>query len=243
MLASFKESPGDKLKEAENSAEGVHKGVTLSTSKKFVAIKRNQFLRSLVDNMKSRLVPSGSETVLKDFEIFDDENISAEIGNDFRAREDEVRRLGLRFRLNVRQCQRGFRAYFDGEYNNAKILPLTKAVKSIPCSSAECERGFSAMNTILTECRSNLTLTNVDNFMFIRINCPLVALFDPTTYVEKWLRNHRSAIDRNSRQVKAEKHESKIFWDVLLFLYILDIFLKFRLFVNSKLLLDIAVFI
>lgn len=216
VLASFKESPGDKLKEAELSAEeGVHEGVTLSTSKKFVPIKRDQFLQSLVDNMKSRLVPSESETVLKDLEIFDDEIISAEIGNDIRAREDEVRRLALRFRLNVRQCQRGFRAYADGEYKNAKILPLIKAVKSIPCSSAECERGFSAMNSILTEYRSNLTLTNVENLMFIRINCPPVALFDPTAYVEKWLCNHRSAIDRNSRRVKAEKHESKIFWDVL----------------------------
>ena len=45
----------------------------------------------------------------------------------------------------------------DGKKNVlADLEPLLYCIKVIPCSSAECERGFSAMNNILTNSRWRL---------------------------------------------------------------------------------------
>ena len=107
------------------------------------------------------------------------------------------------------------RAYNDDDKCNKDIVPLKKAIDTIPCSSAECERGFSEMANILTDQRSNLTLENVQNLKFVHTNGPPTVSFKPTYYVEKWLRNHRSATDTKRRQKKELDTEQKILWDVL----------------------------
>ena len=55
---------------------------------------------------------------------------------------------------------------------NAQLKPLMNAVNTIPCSTAECERGFSSMNIIVTNLRSDLLVQDVSALMFIMINGP-----------------------------------------------------------------------
>lgn len=216
VIASFNDSPGEKVLEAEKSVSGgVHQHVDLSTNKKIVSIKPKQFLQSLVDNMKARLVPTESDTFLKDLEVFDNKHLNT-VNNDIRFGEAEVRRLAGRFQLDSKMCLRGMRAYVEGDKDDKEIRPLLKAIDTIPCSSAECERGFSQMNNIVTDHRSRLSLKNVHNLMFLNINGPPVGLFRPSSYVQKWLKGHHSsAINARSRRKAEESHTPKNFWDVL----------------------------
>ena len=64
------------------------------------------------------------------------------------------------------------------------LKPMLLAINTIPCSTAECERAFSAMNLISTNLRSNLTVNNLSNLMFIHINRPPLQMFKPRKYAE-----------------------------------------------------------
>lgn len=54
---------------------------------------------------------------------------------------------------------RDFLEHPDSEPENLK--PLMQCMQTIPCSTAECERGFSLMNNICTDKRFTLLLSNV----------------------------------------------------------------------------------
>ena len=142
--------------------ECVHQQVEILSNKKLVSIKRNQFLQSFIDNLSARLCPAESDTndtFLKDLELFDELGVTTIPTSDLE--NDKVRRLAMRFRLDEKICLRGMRAYNDDDKCNKDIVPQKKAIDTILCSSAECERGFSEMANILTDQRSNLTLENV----------------------------------------------------------------------------------
>jgi len=80
-------------------------------------------------------------------------------------------------------------------------------LKTFRCSTAECERGFSAMNNICTDIRSRLTICNISNLMFININGPPINIRNPDTYVKSWLVKHRSADDTRSKNCKPMSNE------------------------------------
>ncbi|XP_060859875.1 uncharacterized protein LOC132937054, partial [Metopolophium dirhodum] len=69
-----------------------------------------------------------------------------------------------------------------------------KALNILPTSTADCERGFSDMNLTITDLRTRLNIENVSDLMFISINGPSVADFNPRPYIKIWLRDHRSAV-------------------------------------------------
>lgn len=213
VLESFKEEPGDKLAEAVNSvAVGCHNNILLIDNQKSKEINRQQFIQSLVDNIRSRTLDS-TENVA-DFNVF---NIPEGTTN-LRYGENQIKRLASRFQLDTDRTIRGMRAYIDGDKDDKNILLLIRALKTIPCSSAECERGFSVMNNIVTDTRSNLILENVSHLMFINVNGPPLSLFNPREYVKKWLLHHRSATDTQSRKVELEHNlykKKSIFWSVL----------------------------
>ena len=90
--------------------------------------------------------------------------------------EAELRFLCQRFHLpyvTVRD------AYNDFKDSGGRQIPrnfkqLTKAVNrpTIPVSTAECERGFSAMNVDLSDLRSSLLIEHVSGLMYIKIHGP-----------------------------------------------------------------------
>ena len=93
-------------------------------------------------------------------------------------------------------------AFFDGECNPENLKPLQVAVKTLPCSTAECERDFSLMNLICTDLRTSLTTKNIANLMFLFIYGPPLENWQPEEYVKTWLQKHRSAVDTRSRVVQ-----------------------------------------
>uniref|UniRef100_A0A671K3M9 DUF4371 domain-containing protein n=1 Tax=Sinocyclocheilus anshuiensis TaxID=1608454 RepID=A0A671K3M9_9TELE len=169
VLASFKTQPEEKLSAA---LEAKDHG-TLKSNPKIKYINTEEFLRSLIDSLQKRL--PFEEDILKDLSILDISRWPSEPG--IRYGEAEIHRLCACFNLCTDQ----------------------NCMQTFPVSTAECKRGFSLMNTILTNKRSVLL---VSNLMMINLNGPPNSLFNPEKYVQSWARHHRTANDPRSRQCK-----------------------------------------
>jgi len=106
---------------------------------------------------------------------------------------------------------------YDPTLSTEKVMPeFYNFLKTFP--TAECERGFSAMNTICTDLRSRLTTNNIANLMFITINGPPLNSWNPDSYVKSWLAKHRSADDTRSKHSKPtsiDEVQKKSLWQIL----------------------------
>ena len=86
-------------------------------------------------------------------------------------------------------------------------------------SSADAERGFSAMNRIVTDDRNNLMIENTSCLMIISTLKMPIDKFNPARYVKIWLRSHQQAeCLRNSTKtknsVKEQDDDQKILFDL-----------------------------
>jgi hypothetical protein len=214
VIQSFKDEPGDKVSQALLSVQnGIHESVSLSTNSKLIKINHSQFIQSIVDNLQSRI--STDNEFLNDLKIFEKETLQDRKEN-IRFGEPSVRRLAKRFQLNEERSIHGIRAFNDGDIQSDDIMPLIRALETIPCSSAECERAFSIMNTIVCDKRSQLLIKNVSSLMFCNLNGPPVKSFDPSKYTKKWLADgHRTVSETQSRVHKHISNEFKSFWNIL----------------------------
>ncbi|KAK1885932.1 E3 SUMO-protein ligase KIAA1586 [Dissostichus eleginoides] len=210
VLASFKDTQGEKLEEAL-TALGHLGSVPLESNAKLTPINAKQFLQSLINNLEKRLSFDGE--MLHDLSVLDTGNWPSTPG--IRHGEAQVKRLCRRFNLGEEQAVNGMRDFLEHPDSEPESLkPLIQCMKTIPCSTAECERGFSLMNNICTDKRSTLLLSNVSNLMMISINGPPVTLFEPRKYVTTWLRSHRSATQAR-RQCTPQMPEYKHIWKAL----------------------------
>jgi len=177
VLASFKDTPGEKSEEALTAQGLGHFGsVPLESNAKLTSINAKQFLQSLINNMEKRLSFEGE--MLHDLSVLDTGNWPSTPG--IRHGEAQVKRLCRRFNLCEEQAVNGMRDFLEHPDSEPESLkPLIRCMQTIPCSTAECERGFSLMNNVCTERRSTLLLSNVTNLMMISINGPPLRLFEP----------------------------------------------------------------
>ena len=76
------------------------------------------------------------------------------------------------------------------------ILSLTQP------SSAECERGFSLINIIISLLRCSVLMQTVSPLMFVSLNGPPLSKGNPKGYVKYWLVKHRGATDTRPRTCK-----------------------------------------
>ena len=76
-------------------------------------------------------------------------------------------RLGFETRTTVR----AFREYREngGEKVPDQLKPLFLAIDTIPVCTAECERGFSQMNLILSPVRNSLSVSTVSSLLFAKL--------------------------------------------------------------------------
>lgn len=147
-------------------------------------------------------------SLIKDITVLDKSTWPANV--DIRYDEEEIKRLCKRFMLNKNNAINGLRQYIHEDKNPQDVFPeLNNCVKTFPCSTAECERGFSVLHLICTDLRSTLSMTNISNLMLININGPPLHLWNPESYVKSWLVNqHKSADDTRSKVTK--KNEENI---------------------------------
>ncbi|CAL9689881.1 unnamed protein product [Knipowitschia caucasica] len=71
----------------------------------------------------------------------------------------------------------------------ARMQYILTAVSTLPVSTAECERGFSAMNRALTDERNRMQICTLNALLFLSINGPDITSFPAHVYAEMWIKN------------------------------------------------------
>ena len=178
-LESMKEHEGEKVVKAKEAFEQMKFGsATLSDIKK-VSINHKQFFTSMVNIMKRRLlVGSASEQVvtcsrsispriLSGLYVLEVDYWPSNSSPDFGRKE--IKSLCERFGLPYFATMSAFGDFQDngGRRVPKDLKPLINCTKVFSCSSSECERGFSAMNLIISDERTRLLINRVSNLMLI----------------------------------------------------------------------------
>ncbi|XP_077087102.1 E3 SUMO-protein ligase KIAA1586-like [Siphateles boraxobius] len=101
----------------------------------------------------------------------------------------------IRLSEGLKKCQTRFQRLKEKNPNMAikeGLLKLIHTVDTLAVSTAEGERGFSAMNTFVSPLRNQLKIVNV-SLMFVKLVGPPLELWNPTKFVRKWVMTRRSA--------------------------------------------------
>jgi hypothetical protein len=88
--------------------------------------------------------------------------------------EDEVTKLCTRLKMSGPHVffVNAFRDYVDAgrRRSPSELQSLVNCTHIIACTTAECERGFSHMNIIISDTRSQLLISNVSSLLFIKLH-------------------------------------------------------------------------
>jgi hypothetical protein len=219
VLSSMKDNPGPKHSEALSAATKLEfRAIILIPNNKIKCINSKQFLQSLIDSLTQRMHEAifNNQVVVDDLQVLDKSTWPEQL-DDIRYGEAEITRLCNRFSVPEVPAILGMREYVggQGDCDPENLNELRRAIKTIPCSTAECERGFSVMNLIATDTRSSLTTKHISNLMFLNINGPPIETFNPTSYTKTWIAKHRSADDTRSRQIQKKSTVQRAIWTIL----------------------------
>ena len=123
-------------------------------------------------------------------------------------------------RLNKQQTHL---AYIEFKASGGRSIPdqinkLMVAIDILSPSKAECERGFSAMNNIITDSRNAIPTNNAEKQLFFSTVGPPCEKWNPEPYVRTWLgkgkRAARSTSGMAQQNLKKDYHYeplSKVF--------------------------------
>ena len=187
-------------------------------------INQAQFIRAVADNMEERLFTTASSRAQRSVHATRRENYKTLVGQidvldpekiDFenpRFGEDEVKSLCGTLRLNKQQTHL---AYIEFKASGGRSIPdqlnkLMVAIDTLSPSNAECERGFSAMNNIITDSRNAITTNNAEKQLFVSTVGPPCEKWNPKPYVKTWLGKGRRAAHSTSgmaqQSLKKDNH-------------------------------------
>ena len=85
---------------------------------------------------------------------------------------------------------------------DSELMKLMNKIQILPYSSAACERGFSAMNLVWSDRRTQFQFETVEKILFLKCNGPDVQDFKEEDYIEEFIRHHRDALARNDMNLK-----------------------------------------
>lgn len=211
-IESLNRYPGQHAVAASQAEEVMEfKGEQLRVGKSPI-INSAQFIQAVADNMKERLFTTTANRAQASVAANRKEAYNSLINqmavlnpdtcdhDNPRFGEDEVRALCRVLHLNEQEAHLGFTEYkaSGGRSIPNKMTKLFMAVDTLSPSNADCERGFSAMNNIITEYRSKLTTRNAANLLFISSVGPPCRQWDPLPYVKTWLGKGRRAAHSTS---------------------------------------------
>lgn len=226
-------------------------GVVLHSGGKVdVQIRPEQFYRSLVNNLRNRMLATQSSRVPTSSSVTSNASLNAahqydelvsltkvlspdnwpefadsESCTDVATApslfgEKEVQVMCERLNVDGRQSIRAYRKFREcgGKSVPAELRQLLRALSTIPVCTAECERGFSQMNLIITPVRNCLSVTNVSCIMFAKLVGPVLARFDALKYVKTWLTTGRHSADDVNSVACGGNDDDDIYthlWDVM----------------------------
>ncbi|VVC41398.1 Hypothetical protein CINCED_3A000798 [Cinara cedri] len=171
VITSFKTNNGDYMHQAVVAIKDMKfKNIDLTSNKKMISINKNQFLTSIENNLKSRLLDNDSENkiILKNILVLEKSTWPED--PDIRYGEDDIKYLCKRFSLDQDEAISSMRKIIYDQTIDPKNVMFAFYIflKTFPCSTAEYERGFSVMNNICMDLCSRLTIINISNLMFIK---------------------------------------------------------------------------
>lgn len=222
LFVSLKSKRGRHEKQLDLQGDLIaFQGIQLREKRGVLEINRSQFIQSLIDHLDDRMFTSiatknaKTETerdfysqILRDINILDKSQWSAEEMADPSFGDESIENLCHVFKIDQEAMIRGFQAYvFSGGNDSMKdgIFPLLQAINTVPVQTAECERGFSAMNRILTPQRASLSLPRLTDCLFLYTTGPPLSLFNPDPYVKSWLHMGRHSADDSNALAKKPK--------------------------------------
>ncbi|XP_034286848.2 E3 SUMO-protein ligase KIAA1586-like [Pantherophis guttatus] len=209
------------------------KNIKFVKNHQFIGLPRERLLENIVTNLKKRLMDC--EHLKTDCNQFQDRNKLQflkflepdywnieEVVVPWKAGEEQL--LVFNDVFNYQIDINDYRDFVGNVFKNSQNYAIPKSVqraknivRTIAVSSAEAETGFSNMNTICSEKRSHLSVSNISNIMTISlIGLPLKE-WDPTPTVEKWLRINHTADDAqlNMKKIASEDANRKAIWKYL----------------------------
>ena len=68
----------------------------------------------------------------------------------------------------------------------SNLFGLVDLILTIPASTAECERGFSAMKRVKSELRTRLNTSTLSDLMIVMLESPSICDFEPLRACELW---------------------------------------------------------
>ncbi|KAJ4924371.1 hypothetical protein JOQ06_000611 [Pogonophryne albipinna] len=231
-IESFNRYPGQHAVDASQAEEVMEfKGEELRVGRSPI-IDSAQFIRAVADNMKERLFTTTANraqasvaanrkeaynSLINQMAVLNPDNWDHD---NPRFGDNEVRALCDVLHVNQQEAHLGFTEYKASGGRNIpnKMKKLLMAVDTLSPSNADCERGFSTMNNIITEYRSKLTTKNAANLLFISSVGPPCRQWDPLPYVKTWLGKGRRAAHSTSCMARRYTEEESYFsplWKML----------------------------
>ncbi len=107
--------------------------------------------------------------------------------------ETEVRALAKTLGEPVREAIEEFQDFkLQNQAPGKTLVKLQTASLTYLPTSAECERGFSAVNCTDSKYRNKLREKTLSSLLFMDLNGPPLDLFDPLPFVSSWIKaSHR----------------------------------------------------
>ncbi|XP_023818862.1 E3 SUMO-protein ligase KIAA1586-like [Oryzias latipes] len=232
-IESLKTYPGKHTVEAEQAEQKMEfNGHQLKVGRS-PTIDSALFITAVVESMKERLFTTTANkaqssvtadrkeaynSLINQMAVLHPENWDQD---NPRFGEEEVRTLCERLNINEQEAHLG---YVEFKASGGRSIPpplkkLLLAVDTLSASNADCERGFSTMNNIMTDLRGTMTTKNVSNLLFISSFGPPFMKWDPMPYVKTWLGKGRRPAHTTSgmarRSPKTDEEYYQPLWDIM----------------------------
>ncbi|KAG1656718.1 DNA polymerase delta subunit 3 [Nymphon striatum] len=200
IAAMFNKNPSSTVSTSDKKVESKGKNVSVKSGKGIVGMlakqaeKSNNSDKSKVDKENTSFNKSekvnGNPSKSPDMSERTDENISVSKKKiDSSSKEKSIivgktkQSVSLRHLLPVADNQND---------SLTAILPIINIMLTISPSTAQCERGFSAMNGLKTQYRTSLNQNSLSHLMRVKVDGPSVKDFNPTDSLVTWINSGKS---------------------------------------------------
>lgn len=190
ILNAMKSQGGKSAAKAQQGLSvGVFKGVNI-VGDRAGKINSQQFYQAVVDNLTARMPADDLICILQPLDKSSWPENREEL---VLYGETEVHTLAKLLGEPGREAVEEFRAYkLQGTQQGATLKQLLIASHTYLATSAECERGFSAVNDTDRKTRNKLRAKSMSSLLFVDLNGPPLEVFNPAPYVMSWVKaGHR----------------------------------------------------
>ena len=220
QIADYRENDGETLKKFRKEIEetnGFYKNVKIlgstSVNQEHLKIVRENFVSVLVTSFNMRM--NSSKALLANATYLNEDSWLKKNERPINYGYSAMIQLASMFRLDSHDLVTEWNLWKKGVLPTPKgvISSLKNKICICPVSSAEAERGFSAMNLIWSDLRNSLYTDSVNSLLTVYLNGPPVVYFDASRYLMGWLMSgHRTATEqkRNTDEIYNEREKNRI---------------------------------